>query len=772
MTIPEISNTYVWVNKNLSEKKFAAAFYLISQLLKELNDYNLNCRYDELVGYYRNILNFRLLDTEENDKDSVFNHFLTNLYSLAENAKEQLFIKHSSRLEYSQIRAFAVDSRYFIPKEVQSFGNIYDILLNHYLSVNVNDMINNKLTEETENRLYAKHQRFLGFAFNNIWLSFKNDDADLVPMKNILDDENIGIDAKCIVISALTLNILRIFNTKKLEILFYAVEGEKQEIRQRALVGIMLILAKFGHYFKSDEKLKNRFLSFIEENGCLNEMESIVFQLIRTSETEGITRKIEENIFPEFIKMSPVIRQKFKDMGEEKEKNDEKKENEGEENSENEENNEEKTDETEEKTEDESNDLEEFFEDKIDSEKMMEYGELQMSGSDVHASTFAQMKHFPFFFAIENWFLPFDKMHPVMKMLAKKKKSLVTMLMKNYALCNSDKYALAINFINLPDKERNGMENAMKAQKEQFEEMIKELKSLHKNSEEKIIANHYIQDLYRFFTQHPRHFDFENPLKEITSLINKSIFYTIFSNNEKLKNIAGYYFSYNHYNQALRLYLRIFEHKNPDFEVARKIGYCYQKNGQINEALRFYMIAENIEKNDVWVLKRMAFCYRKTGNYRAAADCYNRILEIKTEDLKLIFQQAMCYIENENLEDALPLLHKINYLKPDYPKIKSVLLWCNFVCGKFEQAKELSQKVLSEKPDIQDFIITANVHLALHDKQNALEFYKKAIYMSPNFDAFYEIFRHDRERLVNFGVKNSDIDLLFEIALVEKLPTV
>jgi len=177
MTIPEISSTYIWVNKNLSEKKFAAAFYLINQLLKELNDYNLNCRYEELVGFYRNILNFRLTDAEENKKDSVFNHFLTNLYSLAENAKEQLFIKHSSKLEYSQIRAFAADSRYFIPKEVQSFGNIYDILLNHYLSVNVNDVINKQLTEEAEHRLFAKHQRFLGFAFHNIWLSFKNDAA-------------------------------------------------------------------------------------------------------------------------------------------------------------------------------------------------------------------------------------------------------------------------------------------------------------------------------------------------------------------------------------------------------------------------------------------------------------------------------------------------------------------------------------------------------------------------------------------------------------------
>jgi tetratricopeptide (TPR) repeat protein len=740
MAIAEISNIYLWINKNLSERKFAMAFFLIQRLVAELHDYNTSVRYEELVEFYRNILNYRLSDTEKDENDSVFQRFLTDLYTLADTAKERLLIKYSSRLEYERIRLFEADSRYFIPKDVQYFGNIYDILLSHYLSISVNDLINNKLTDEDEKKLFNKHQKFLGFTFHNVWL-WHNDNENLFePIFNILKDESIGLDAKCITISALTLNILRNFDTKKIEILFSSVEHENQEIRQRALIGIMFLLAKYGHYFKSDEKLKNRFLVLVDENACLDEMESIVFQLIRTTETEKISKRIEQEIFPELMRMSPILRDKFRNIehNEDEERNPEWKN---------------------------------FFEENGGStEKLEEFSEMQMSGSDVYLNTFARMKHFYFFEPIENWFVPFNKEHPAVTKLYKQNPSLFSLILHHPALCNSDKYAFLLSLLNMGEKERSGVETAMRQEKMQLEEMVNEMKTLHKNTEEKIIANHYIQDIYRFYSQHPRHGDFDNPLNEITSLINKSIFYTLFSDKEKLKNIGGYYFAYNHYNQALKLYLHIFEHQNPNFDIARKIGYCYQKKLQFQNALHFYMIVENIDKNDTWILKRMAYCYRKAGNYIAAADCYKRILEIKPDDLKLLFGEAMCYIESENFEDALSLLHKINYLNPKYPKIRSVLLWCNFCCGKMEQAKDLSLKVLEETPDIQDFITIANVYLVLNDKINALQFYEKALSSATNYDSFLELFKHDIERLIKFGVKNSDIDLLFEMALLNKLP--
>jgi tetratricopeptide (TPR) repeat protein len=739
MSIVEISNIYTWINKNLSEKKFATAFFLINRLVVELKDWNTACRYEELVTVYRNILNYRFTNAEENAQNSVFNRFLTDLYSLAESVREQLFIRQSSSFEYDCIRLFAANSRYFIPQDIQNIGTIYDILLNHYLSASVNEIINNKLTSKTEKISAEKRQSVLKFVFHHIWLFHKNNETDFEPINNILNDENIGLDAKCIVISALTLNMLRIFNSKKIEILFLAVESKNLEIRQRALVGIVLLLTKFGHYFKSDEKLKNRFLSFIDENDCLNEMESIIFQLIRTSETEKISQHIEKEIFPEFLKISPILKNKLENIDEDEEK-------------------------------ERKPEWENLLDENFSHEKLQEFNEMQLSGSDVYASTFAKMKNYGFFEHIENWFLPFEKENYAVKSLFKKKKLFLTLIVNNPSLCNSDKYSLALSLLQMPEKQRNGMEISIKTQKEDIDEMLKEIKNTEFNNEQKNIANHYIQDLYRFYTRHPRHNDFENPLKEIVNLINKSIFYTVFSDNKKIENIASYYFLYKLYNQALRLYLKIFEHNTPNLDTARKIGYCYQKKLEFQDALRYYSIAENIEKNDVWTLRKMAFCYRKSNDYRLAADCYKRILEIKKDDLKLLFALAMCYIENENFDEALPLLHKINYLNPVYPKIKNVLLWSIFCCGKMEQAKDFAQKVLNDNPDVQDFIIIANIHLALNDKATALEFYKKALLSAKDFESFIALLNHDRDKLLQFGVKKSNIDLLLEMTLADRLP--
>src|SRR6056297_1969714 len=42
-------------------------------------------------------------------------------------------------------------------------------------------------------------------------------------------------------------------------------------------------------------------------------------------------------------------------------------------------------------------------------DKMEEFSNLQMEGSDVFLSAFAMLKRFPFFNEINNWFLPFYK---------------------------------------------------------------------------------------------------------------------------------------------------------------------------------------------------------------------------------------------------------------------------------------------------------------------------------------------------------------------------
>jgi tetratricopeptide (TPR) repeat protein len=364
--------------------------------------------------------------------------------------------------------------------------------------------------------------------------------------------------------------------------------------------------------------------------------------------------------------------------------------------------------------------------------------------------------------------MPFNSENPYISRIFEKKNTLFPLIVGNPAMCNSDKYSFALTLLNMPEKELSAVESAIKEEQGHFKELMKEKKNLEAHSESKNASNQYIRDLYRFYTLYPRKQDFESPLLEIIKIINYDIFNKIFKNHSSIEKIANSYFAYNHYNQALKLYLKVFDMENPDIEICRKIAYCYQKTDKIQEALQYYTIADSSEKDNTWTLKRMAFCYRKSGDYLSAADCYKRALEIMPDDFQLLFRQAVCYIDSENYDKAMPLLFKIDYLNPKFPRIKSVQLWCAYCAGKMKQAAEISQKVIAAEPDIQDFIISGNIALVQKNRHKALEFYSSVLVA--DIEVLLETIKNETVRLLKFGVQMYDIELVIETLLMSKLP--
>ncbi|MDR1542819.1 MAG: tetratricopeptide repeat protein [Prevotellaceae bacterium] len=742
MDTNEISKIYNIVNQQLAAQKIAAAFFGINQLVIELKDWNIFVQYEELAGIYSNMLNYKMLGIKEDKQKTVFYHFIDSMFSLAQEIREKLFVKQSSRFEYSQIRTFLANIGACNPL---SFAQSPQNLQSHYVDIEVNKLVTGELESEKRQKLFEKHQQVLGYVFHYIWLKTDLENSDFDTISAILSDENIGNDTKYITISALTLNLLRYFDAKKIEFLLNYTQGAPMQLRQRGLVGIALALTKYGYRWHFDEHLKNQFLAFCDKKNIMKELESIVFQIIRTSENEKINKRIVEDIIPEIGKLKQQFKEKYGEKPQkEKEKYDD--------------------------DDDENPNWQEFFENSGVADKLHELGEMQMNGSDVNIGTFASMKGYPFFYYTENWFMPFSKDNPHFNAFFDKQGSIAALLLNNPAMCNSDKYSFALSLIYLPEKEKAAAKKGFEAQQSQLKEIIEEQKKLSSNPDSKLVANQYIQDLYRFYTLYPRAKEFENPLLEIFKIIHYDIFDKIFKKEETITKIASSFFAYNHYYQALKLYKKIFSTDEPNYEIARKIGYCYQKIDNFKLALQYYTIADSGGKDNTWTLKRMAFCYRQAGEPLLAANCYRRLLELMPENEKLLFREAQCYIEAGKYDDAMPLLFKIDYVNPNFPKIKSVLLWCAFCAGKIEQVAELSQRVLAESPDIQDFIISGGVALAQHKLQTALEYYHKAIALAADIKLFLDLLNADMERLKTLGVQQYDLDLVIETLLMSKVP--
>ena len=150
----------------------------------------------------------------------------------------------------------------------------------------------------------------------------------------------------------------------------------------------------------------------------------IVFQIIRSRETENLSRKLQDEILPQVAKLKPRIEEKLDlDNILPKDKNEEK-----------------------------NPDWSEMFSDSEEIFKTMEeLTKLQMEGADVYMSAFANMKHFDFFKDFQNWFIPFHPDHEIVNEIYKDEilgpgtNELAEALHKTPFICNSDKYSLLLN---------------------------------------------------------------------------------------------------------------------------------------------------------------------------------------------------------------------------------------------------------------------------------------------------------------------------------------
>lgn len=94
-------------------------------------------------------------------------------------------------------------------------------------------------------------------------------------------------------------------------------------------------------------------------------------------------------------------------------------------------------------------------------------------------STFSQLKSYPFFREISNWFYPFDKQQSdVIKEFRHRGKeggSLLEIILQSGFFCNSDKYSLFFTMQQLPQSQRDMMLNQLTDQ--QIEELADQSKA-------------------------------------------------------------------------------------------------------------------------------------------------------------------------------------------------------------------------------------------------------------------------------------------------------
>ena len=712
MTLQEINKAYNRIIGSLDSKELKNAFDSIQALISGSREISFQDKLNELQDTYKYMLRYRIEGAKDPMQEQIYNKIQTSSYELADRIKHKAMAVESPLAFYSRRRSLQVQPNV-------TFENLHLQLSKHYA---------------TGNR--AEYDAMLIVLFNKIWVSDPFTVEDAAVIKNILFDNELPFTAGCQIVSSLTLGLQAAFDPEKMMLLFDAANHRNEEIKVRALISILLTLYTYRKRTALYPQIINRLDALSEVPGFTKAIRTITLRFILARETEKITRKLQNEIIPEMMKLSPKISNKInlKDI-------------------------------TPEQLGEEMNpEWENIFADSSLGKKMEEFSELQQEGADVIHSTFVHLKSFPFFRELSNWLLPFTTEHSSFgdrfNQNNGEKQMLDSMTLAAF-MCNSDKYSLYFSMMQLPEEAKKMMMNQFDSQATEMIQQNKE-ELISKRGKLETITGQYIQDLYRFFKIYPGHLDFNDIFTLPLDFHNLDILRPYISDEESLSTIAEYYLRKNYFSDALTIFNQLAETNQESDILFQKIGYCKQMNDDLQGALDAYLRADLLNPQSKWVIRRIAGCYRSLKEPEEALKYYRRYEKLNPDNLSITISIGHCYLELKNYSEALKCFFKVDYMDSN-SKAWRPIAWCSFLTGKYDQARNYYKKILADQPNTQDLLNAGHTEWALQNIKGAIEFYRQAIEKeNGNFYKFQEEFNQDIPDLIVAGIEDSEISLMMD----------
>lgn len=611
--------------------------------------------------------------------------------------------------------------------------------------------------ERHRTELYAQHTQLLNDFFDHILLSPQWSDSMHKEMLDMLLSPTIDINDRMLIASGIMLSLILIFDFNKWKTLVnvYCRETDEQ-LRQRALVGWVTTLDDQYSIFAEQSTIFNYM---IKDENVVEELTVLQMQMVYCANAENDNRIIRDEIMPDLIKHGNLH---ITPNGIE---------------------------------EKEDSSLEDILDSSASERKMADMEEklkrmtdMQKSGADIYFGGFSQMKRFPFFDRISNWFAPFDISHPAISELYAKQTDIdvVRMIVDGGSFCDSDKYSFALAF----QKAVNQMPANMR-------EMLSS-GNIHMGMENKInkeergsrayIRQMYLQNVYRFFKLYPSRDLFHNPFddmlfcKEITSFCNLT---------NKVTEIAALLIKRQMLTEAAAV-LNCHHFDVNDYNLCMLCAYIntllpqktLQKFDRIADTspLKWYELALNHNPDSIKALFGYGRELMKTednGNSEKAASIFRKLLAIDPNNAMAMLNHAECLLVLGKFDEAQDILYRLNFEYPDNSRVIRLLARVHMLTRNIEIAKKLYDRLPnSNNPLPSDDICIGILAWCEGDVQNAVILFTKylnTVYPSASIQERFDcglkdIIEANNNILSLYSIDYTDINLMLNIISVRQPP--
>ena len=717
----------------LRESRLKQAIDTLGENIEELQDWELKTKFAEMQTAYKYLLEYLGKGMPDPDRERLHAELIGRCYIINDQIAIARLSEHSTKV-YCQMRR-----RY---KGLENLDSTASRLKENYANADIANSMPSDECKNLKEQLAKEHELVLSQLFNTIWCSTNWSKSDAEKLIGIVTGNEIDLKDRATLTSAIMLSALKCFEPLKATTLCNIAASDESIISTRAIIGIIITLFSYERRLKHYPELAEAIATLKENPMIVRRIETIQIQLLRCRETQKIDRKMREEIIPAMMKNRNLNNEKLsidilKEIEDDEDKNPE---------------------------------WRKWLEQDEIKGKLEEMAKWQIEGADLYMSTFSQLKNFPFFGEITNWFRPFDTTVPsIAEVMPKEKlgnRTILGAICSSPVFCNSDKYSFCFTMQRIPTEQREMLMNQITEGGEMNEQDADTFAQIPAEKKAEVESNQYIQDLYRFFKVSNFKGEFKDPFTLQLNLLEKDSLRTLINSNEAVLRTFRYLVEKEYYEEAYKAG-SIFETTGEcDAQFFQEMGYCRQKEHDYNTAIDYYTKADIIKPDTLWTLRHIAQCYRLQGESDKALSYYQMAEELAPENISLLLQTGESFATMKQYEEAFARFYKVEYLKPSSRRAQRAIAWCSFITGKDEQARAYYRRLQEmPSPAFEDYLNAAHVEWVNHNNATAVELYSKAKEIAGSSERVADQIMRDSEVLIARGVSENELLLLRDLII-------
>ena len=710
----------------LMDKRLSNAIDVLEQLYSQRPSLIGHGEFDSIKSDYQLMVDYMGKGFPDSHRESLYKTLLQRLYRVTADLEISWRCKNVSAYANSfRVADHLNTSHDFVRTVLEAF--VSDVAL---LSLQPEET-----REEKSKELYERHHSFINRLFNALWTSCQWTDNDSSFYTDLLLSPTVVSADQQVIVSAISLSAMNQFDINKFKTLVKVYQAASdQHVKQRALVGWVLSIFEGMDIFPEQDAIIHELCS---SQAVVKELLTLQIQFFYSSDAEKDNDKIQRDIMPDIMRNSNLTIGRLGIM------------------------------------EKEEDALESILHQDADEERMEQLEEkvrkmmdMQKQGSDIYFGGFRQMKQFPFFYDMVNWFTPFYLDHPALRPVIQKlgdTKFLET-LMNRSNFCESDRYSLAFALEQIINQLPSNIKEAIGS-----DAMLGPLAESDDTEDAISIRRTYLQDLYRFFRLYPTANNFINPFEDSGKgdFVGDTFFFTYKSfigtglDEVKLR-LAMHLYKHQQMTELADL-LTTFQSDDPRYAIL--MGYTNISLGKAEYAYPFFDKALKIEPDNQWALKGKARAALESEDYHTAEEVYALLLALEPNNKNYTMNRCVALLKLGRTSEVREELFRLDYQYPNDMNVKRILAWAMLSDKSLDKAAQLYESLLSTSPANEDYLNAGYCQWAKGDMKRAVELFREWMRKSGNdTEQLLDEFRNDTDTLMKYGISETDCYLMLSLA--------